>query len=97
MGGGGVSPSYFLDEMTWAEVDAYLTGLDEAERTSWDQTRMIMYTVAQCNSRKKLRPKDILPLPWDDEKPQHEEIDWAEVERMRAEVKLEQQKNNGSK
>ena len=83
--------------MTWHEVDAFLSGMDDANRLSWEQTRMIMYTIAQSNSRKKLRPKDILPLPWDDEKPQHEEIDWAEVERLRAEVKIEELKKNGSK
>lgn len=97
MGGGGVSPSYFLDEMSWQEIDAYLMGMEEAERNSWDQTRLIMYAVAQSNSRKRLRPKDVLPLPWDNEKPKDDDIDWAEVERMRAEIKLEELKLNGSK
>ena len=31
----------------------------------WNQTRMIMYAVFQSQSTKKLKPTDILKLPWE--------------------------------
>lgn len=78
--------------MTWYEADAYLTGMEENEKISWEQTRLIMYAVTQCNSKKKLSPKDVLKLPWDNEKTTSEEIDWAEVARMREEIRLEEKR-----
>lgn len=98
VGGGGVSPSYFLDEMTWQEAEAFLDGMVEAEHTSWERTRCIVHAVVQCNSSRKVSPQDVMKFPWEDEGPKHQDIDWAEVERLREEVKLEQQMNsNGSK
>ena len=61
----GISPDYFLDEMQWYEIDACLKGLYNKNKTSWEQTRMISYIIAQVNSTKHLKPTDILSFNWD--------------------------------
>ena len=35
------------------------------DKESWEQTRDIMWIVAQVNSKKKLSSQDILTFPWD--------------------------------
>lgn len=50
------------------EVSVLLEYIENADRLSWEQTRLQMYMVAQVNSTKKLKPTDILPFSWDKEK-----------------------------
>jgi len=38
-------------------------------REDWEQTRSICYILAQANSKKKLKPKDIIQFSWDKEVP----------------------------
>ncbi len=43
-----------------------LTIREERLRDSWEQTRTLMVASLMPHSKKKLKAKDILPLPWDD-------------------------------
>lgn len=62
-----MSPSYFFYELEIPEAEAYLRGLEESRRSAWEQSRLVAYVIAQVNSRKQMRPSDIVPLPWDGE------------------------------
>lgn len=57
---------YFMDELQdWEVYDIY-SMLQYADSTSWEQTRWLMYVIAQVNSRKQLKVTDILKFSWDD-------------------------------
>ena len=62
---GGISPSYFLDRMSWFEVDACLNGIDSKERVSWEQTRALGYIIAQSHSTKEIKYSDVMRFHWD--------------------------------
>lgn len=63
----GIDPDYFLDRMKWYEVEACIKGLENKNKTSWEQCRFLSYIIAQVNSTKKLKPTDILSFTWDKE------------------------------
>jgi len=56
---------YILDEAQPYELDIYIKKYNQLERSNWEQTRFIAYIIAQCNSKKKLKPDDILKFDWD--------------------------------
>lgn len=66
------------------EVESILDGFEYKQRTAWEQSRMISYVTAQCNSSKKLKPQDIIRFPWDDEK--DEVVDWDGLTEMRKQI-----------
>ena len=56
---------YFMDELQdWEVYDIY-SMLQYADSASWEQTRWLMYVIAQVNSRKQLKVTDILNFSWD--------------------------------
>lgn len=93
VGEGGVSPSYFLDKMTFGEVEAFLTGFNRRNRDAWEQTRIIGYIIAQANSTKKLEQTDILRFPWDEESTERKDthVSEEEIKRLREKAKLMEQ------
>lgn len=60
-----IQPDYFLDKMNWNEVKLLLNEMEVNNRDSWEQTRLIMWSVIQSQSSKKIKPIDVLPLSWD--------------------------------
>jgi hypothetical protein len=78
-----MAPEYFKKELRPYEAEAFLKGVEQAQRTSWEQTRMQMYS-ALAPWSKNLKATDILEFAWDKEKsdaPTREEIEsvreWA--------------------
>lgn len=61
-----LDPLYVKDEITWNEVNLLLEELESKHRDSWEQTRLIMWSVFQSQSSKQLKVKDVLPLSWDE-------------------------------
>lgn len=57
-----------MDEMQPYEIDSILNDRSYKNRDLWEQTRMIMYIIAQVNSKRKLSPSDIIAFPWDNTK-----------------------------
>ncbi len=49
------------------EIQPLLERSSYKHRESWEQTRLLMYVIAQGNSTKKLAPSDLLKFPWDEE------------------------------
>lgn len=62
-----VSAEYFMDKMQEWELYEFTNVIEYDNFISWQQTRLLMYIVAQVNSRKKLKLKDICTLPWEKE------------------------------
>lgn len=94
MGEGGISPSYFLDKMTFGEVEAFLTGFNRRNREAWEQTRVIGYIIAQANSTKKLEQTDILRFPWDNERETKKDTQVSDEEMLRLREKAKQVAQN---
>lgn len=92
VGEGGISPSYFLDKMSFGEVETFLTGFYRRNRDSWEQTRVIGYIIAQANSTKQLEQTDILRFPWDENnEDKTTRVSDDEMKRLREMAKLVEQ------
>lgn len=65
--------------MDWFEVKCLLPDIDKLERTGWKQTQLLMWSIVQTQSNKRIKPEDVLHLPWEksDDRPKvtQEEID----------------------
>lgn len=61
----GYPPEYVLDKMRMYEVRAVLEYGYLKDQEGWEQTRLVGYIQAQCNSSKKLKPTDIVKFPWE--------------------------------
>ena len=92
---GGLSAKYVADEASIYELEILIKHLYLSSKESWEQTRMITYAIAQTNSRKKIKPEDIMTFPWDDKGLEKEEsntiVTEEEMERMRAKAKRMEQ------
>ncbi len=84
VGRGGLSPSYFFEEMTFSEAEHWLEGYQERKKDEWERTRMLMWIVAQVNSRSELSPDDVMKFPWDEVQGPSDE---AEIRELRERVK----------
>lgn len=47
------------------ELSIICDSLQLKTKDSWEQARMIAYLIAQTNSKKKLKPSDIIQFAWD--------------------------------
>lgn len=47
------------------ELNLILENLELSVKHSWEQTRNIMFILAQVNSKKRLKPKDLMSFSWD--------------------------------
>ena len=56
---------YFQDVMRLSELQDVIENIPYIDRTVWDTTRIACLISAQKASKKKLRLRDIFPLPWD--------------------------------
>jgi len=63
----GVSPQYFLDEMGMWELDAILNAYNIQYRQGWEHVRSICYYITCAASTSKVKIKEIMPFPWDEE------------------------------
>jgi hypothetical protein len=87
-----------MDEMPVYEIRLSLEAAELRNRASWEQTRFIAYMIAQVNSRKKLKPTDILSFEWDKVEKGTAEIDPAEIERIkRVQDEIIKSYNDGGK
>lgn len=59
----GLTPRSFNNKLK-----GLLSVKDELLREGWEQTRMLMVASLVPHSKKKLKPQDVLPFPWDNKK-----------------------------
>lgn len=74
------------------EVRAAMKYQHFAYKDSWEQSRMIAYIMAQCNSTKKLKPSDIMRFYWD--KPEEDDTSISNADIQRLQEKAKQYMNN---
>ena len=60
-----VTVDYFLDKMQFYELDILLENLNYCVRSDWEMTRNIMWSNLAPMSKKRIKPKDVLELPFD--------------------------------
>ena len=89
---GIVTVPYFLDEMKPYELRIICDSLHLRIKDSWEQARMISYVTAQVNSKKRLRPNDLITFAWestDQQQAQQQEttLTMEDVERIKKEAK----------
>lgn len=63
------------------EAVEYLGSLQYRDRSGWEQTRHLVYTIAQSVSREQINPQEIMRMPWE-EKPKPVEITDEDRERL---------------
>ena len=79
---------YFMDELQdWEVYDIY-SMLQYADSSSWEQTRWLMYVIAQVNSRKQLKVTDILNFSWDDSKQKNTTITDNDIKRLKEQAEM---------
>lgn len=61
----GINPQYVLDEMQPYEIESLMEYGYYKGKDQWEQARLIAYVVAQVNSKKPLKPTDIIKFDWD--------------------------------
>lgn len=81
VGRGGVSPAYFFDCMTFSECAIFLRGMRRKERTELERVRLLMWSVFQSQSRRRLDVEDVLRL--DDERETSDEAERINEEEMK--------------
>ena len=63
----GISPKYFLDEMSIDEISAILKTREEIKREEWEKVRFqCFYSVVAINgSNTYKKPSDLFRFPWE--------------------------------
>ena len=80
------------------EVELLITNLQNKNKESWEQTRLLAYITAQINSTKKMKPTDIIKFPWDNATNiKNTMIDEAEKQALFNRVKQYEKKLNNGK
>lgn len=89
---------YFLDKMQLYELDILLNSLQLTYKQDWERTRFNSYIIAQCNSKKKIKPTDIIKFGWDAETKHNttKSVSNEDVERLKNKMNnILQNKRNG--
>ena len=81
VGRGGVSPAYFFDCMTFSECAIFLKGMRRKERAEMERVRLLMWSVFQSQSRRRLDVEDVLRL--DDERKTSDDTERINEEEMK--------------
>lgn len=68
-----------MDKMRTWEVNDYIKSLKYIDKTVRELERYSNYIYLQSNTKKELKPSDIMSLPWDEdefkEKPKYSEVE----------------------
>lgn len=65
------------------EIPILIANANKKHKESWEQTRLISYMIAQVNSRKKLKPEDIIKFQWDEKQKGDTSISNDDIERLK--------------
>ena len=75
------------------EIECLIENMWMKDKTSWEQTRTVGYITAQCQSTKKIDPKQLMSFPWENKVEKVEDTP-EEIEMMRKEMKDMENKLN---
>lgn len=85
-----------MDEMEEYEIKDAVENLSYYEKNDWERTRLNIYSSVQMNTKKKLKPEDVLKFPWEVEpKVKDTNISNEDIERLREKSKIISQTLNG--
>lgn len=70
----GLNPKYVLDEISTYEIKALFENSHFKIKDNWEQARLISLCIAQGYSKKKLKEKDIIEFPWENENNKNKSI-----------------------
>ena len=59
------SIEYFMEKMSSLELSIILSNLNCCVKNDWEMCRQIAWSNLTPYSKKKLKPSDIMQLPWD--------------------------------
>ena len=59
-----------MDCLQYWEIPLLIGSLEYLDRTSWEQTRAMVWSVASMLSSKKIEVQDVMKFPWEKEQPQ---------------------------
>lgn len=91
---GGFEAEYFMTKMPIFEAMEYLASVQYRGRDRWEQARMIAYMVAQVNSKKVLKPSEIIKYAWDENK-ESEAVNAVDLERLKQKAEYLEKKLYG--
>lgn len=87
-----VTSDYFLNKMESWEAMEMVGMMDYADKNSWEQTRAQVYVATQSNSKRKLKPTEVMKFAWDDDKIEDgtltKEITVDEKERLKKRAEM---------
>ena len=74
-----------MDKMKDYEVYLLLDNIQYSEKNDWERSRFESYVVAQVNSKKKIKPTDLVKFSWDNEynDKASTEISTQDIERLK--------------
>lgn len=85
-----------MDYMQEYEIRTIVDNLPHIDRNGWEQTRLSMYANAQMNTKKKLKVKDIVTFPWENESESETEISTEDIQRLKEKAKKISKTLNGT-
>lgn len=88
-----MQPEYFLDHASLSEVLLFLEGARLRSRDSWEQTRLLGFTIARLMGSEMESPEELLPFPWDEG--ESEEPEYSSIDELRAKIKQKEDQLNG--
>ena len=67
----GLEPEYVLDRMTRQEAAALMKYSYYKNKVDWERTRFNAYCTVQIQSKKRIRPEDLIKFNWEKESEVH--------------------------
>lgn len=79
------------------EVRALMEYAYFAKKDSWEQSRMIGYITAQVQSKRKIKPQDLMEFPWEKEQDaENQGITTEQVDALRSGAKFFEEQMNST-
>ena len=87
-----------MDVMEEYELQDTIQNLKYIDKDAWERLRIQIYSNVQMNTKKKLKPEDILKFPWEQEdKPKDTSISNEDISRLREKAQQISQNINNAK
>lgn len=93
----GISPDYVLDDMPLYLVDLLLSNTYIIDQAAAERMRLMCWMTAQVNSKKPLKPEDIITFSWEREAARDTETmtpeRWASLQHRAQQIRKNIKKN----
>lgn len=86
-----------MDKIEHWEIYTIIENLHYTDTNTWEQARLLFWSISSLFSKKKISAKELLQLPWDKEENKETSISNEEIEMLTRKSKnIERMLNNGS-